>query len=83
MNSDLPLPKLPSSAFNVRPGLNTEEALSNASEILASIVAMGYENTFTLDEPQRSKNLGILQLVEMAQMLVNQALERESPITPA
>ncbi len=83
MKNDPPCTKSPSRAFNVRLGLNTEEALSNASEILASIIAIGYEDTFTLTEPQRSKNLGVLQLVELAQMLVDQALEREFPTTPA
>lgn len=79
MSNDRPHTQLPSGIFNVRPELNTEEALSNAAELLASAVLMGHDMAFSLDEPKRTKMLGITQLVEMAQMLVSQALDHDFP----
>ncbi|MGF6094941.1 DUF6124 family protein [Pseudomonas sp. 18175] len=79
MNNDLPTNGPPSRIFNVRPGLNPEETLTNASELLASAVSMGYQGAFELVGAQRDKALGILQLVEMAQMLVDQMLEQQYP----
>ncbi|PHN53569.1 hypothetical protein AO268_11365 [Pseudomonas sp. ICMP 8385] len=79
MNNDLPMKSTSSNIFNVRPGLSPEDALTNASELLASAVSMGYHGAFELVGAQRDKALGILQLVEMAQMLVDQTLEKQFP----
>lgn len=81
MNDDLASNGKTSSVFNVRTGLSAEETLANASELLASAVSMGYQGAFELADTQRDKALGILQLVEMAQLLVDQALEQQCPTT--
>lgn len=79
MKNDLPINAASSSVFKVRAELSSEEALTNASELLASAVSMGYHGAFELVGAQRDKALGILQLVEMAQMLVDQTLEQQCP----
>lgn len=76
---DLPTNCATTAVFTVRPGLSTEESLANASELLASAVSIGYDDAIELIGTQRDKALGILQLVEMAQLLVDNALEQECP----
>ena len=60
--------------FTVRTGLGTEEALSNASEILESAAVSAY------DCSSRKQVLAVVQLIEMAQLLVDAALNRECPV---
>ncbi len=76
---DVPTNSATTGVFTVRPGLSTEESLANASELLASAVSIGYDDAFELVGTQRDKALGILQLVEMAQLLVDQALDQQCP----
>jgi len=66
--------------FTVRTDLSIEEALSNASEILESAVASAYDCTEHLDDSSRKQVLAVVQLVEMAQLLVDAALNRECPV---
>lgn len=79
MNDDLPTPEAPRHLFDVRTGLTTEEALTNASEMLGSAIALAHESAFDLNEAQCTKVLGIINLVEIAHLLVNQALDHVSP----
>ncbi|WP_082629732.1 DUF6124 family protein [Pseudomonas paralactis] len=70
------------SVFNVRPGLSSEEALVNASELLASASAMANEQAFASSGSQRLQTFGLAQLIENAQLLVNEVLRKASPATP-
>ncbi|QJI27980.1 DUF3077 domain-containing protein [Pseudomonas sp. ADAK18] len=65
--------------FTVRTGLSTEEALSNASEILESAAVSAYDCTGHLEGSSRKQVLAVVQLIEMAQLLVDAALNREYP----
>ncbi|WP_426133232.1 DUF6124 family protein [Pseudomonas sp. PWP3-1b2] len=67
------------SVFNVKPGLSSEEALVNASEILASASVMANEQAFALTGTQRFQTFGLAQLVESSRLLVNDALEKLTP----
>lgn len=61
--------------FSVRPDLNSEEALANASEILASASAMANEQAFASNGSQRLQTFGLEQLIEDARLLVDTVLE--------
>ncbi|MCK3861654.1 DUF3077 domain-containing protein [Pseudomonas sp. B329] len=69
----------PTSVFNVRPGLSPEEALVNASELLASASAIANEQAFASSGSQRLQTFGLAQLIENAQLLVNDALRKTPP----
>lgn len=74
-------PQLPPDViFTVRPGLSTEAALSNASEMLESAAVCAYDCAEHLDGPSLKKVLAVVQMVEIAQLLVNEALNRECPV---
>ncbi|WP_221928145.1 DUF6124 family protein [Pseudomonas simiae] len=66
--------------FTVRPGLSTEAALSNASEMLESAAVCAYDCAEHLDGPSLKKVLAVVQMVEIAQLLVDEALNRECPV---
>lgn len=66
--------------FTVRPGLSTEVALSNASEMLESATVFAYDCAEHLDGSSRKQVLAVVQMVEIAQLLVDQALNRECPV---
>ena len=69
-------PQLPPDViFTVRPGLSTEAALSNASEMLESATVCAEQ----LDGQSRKHVLAVVQMIEIAQLLVNEALNRECP----
>ena len=70
----------PNIIFSVRPGLSTEAALSNASEMLESAPACAYDCAEHLDGSSRKQVLAVVQMVEIAQLLVGAALERECPV---
>lgn len=70
----------PNLIFTVRPGLSTEAALSNASEMLESATVHAYDCAEHLDGSGRKQVLAIVQMIEIAQLLVNEALNRECPV---
>jgi hypothetical protein len=70
----------PDIIFTVRPGLSTEVALSNASEMLESATVCAYDCAEHLDGSSRKQVLAVVQMVEIAQLLVDQALNRECPV---
>ncbi len=70
----------PDIIFTVRPGLSTEAALSNASEMLESATACAYDCAEHLDGTGRKRVLAVVQMMEIAQLLVDQALEQECPV---
>ncbi|QOQ72816.1 DUF3077 domain-containing protein [Pseudomonas poae] len=70
----------PNLIFTVRPGLSTEVALSNASEMLESATVCAYDCVEHLDGSSRKQVLAVVQMIEIAQLLVDQALSRECPV---
>ncbi|KRP43606.1 hypothetical protein SAMN04490190_0205 [Pseudomonas libanensis] len=74
-------PQLPPDViFTVRPGLSTEAALSNASEMLESATVCAYDCAEQLDGQSRKHVLAVVQMIEIAQLLVDEALNRECPV---
>lgn len=65
--------------FTVNPHKNTETLLVNASETLSSLNALTCNLAFDLDTSQRAIMLGIQQMAELRQLLVDRALEQISP----
>ena len=65
--------------FTVNPHQNTEALLVNASETLSSLNALTCNLAFDLDTSQRAIMLGIQQMAELGQLLVDRALEQISP----
>ncbi len=65
--------------FTVNPTQNTETLLVNASETLSSLNALTCNLAFDLDASQRAIMLGIQQMAEFGQLLVDRALEQVSP----
>ncbi|MGH2423098.1 hypothetical protein EJ576_02595 [Pseudomonas sp. C 49-2] len=65
--------------FTVNPHENTETLLVNASETLSSLNALTRNLAFDLDTSQRAVMLGIQQMAELGQLLVDRALEQVSP----
>ena len=65
--------------FTVNPHQNTETLLVNASETLSSLNAMSCNVAFDLNTSQRAIMLGIQQLAELSQLLVDMALQQVSP----
>ncbi|SDQ89735.1 hypothetical protein SAMN04490186_2384 [Pseudomonas grimontii] len=74
-----PTPNPPASLFTVNPHQNTETLLVNASETLSSLSALTCNLAFDLDTSQRAIMLGIQQMAELRQLLVERALEQVSP----
>lgn len=65
--------------FTVNPTQTTETLLVNASETLSSLNALTCNLAFGLDASQRAIMLGIQQMAEFGQLLVERALEQVSP----
>lgn len=75
-----PTPNPPASnIFTVNPHQNTEALLVNASETLSSLSTMTCNLAFDLNTSQRAIMLGIQQMAELGQLLVDRALEQVSP----
>ena len=72
-----------SNLFTVNPHQNTETLLVNASETLSSLNALTCNLAFDLDASQRAIMLGIQQMAELGQLLVDRALEQVSPSSAA
>jgi hypothetical protein len=71
--------KSSSNLFTVSLHQNTETLLVNASETLSSLNALTCNLDFDLDTSQRAIMLGIQQMAELGQLLVDRALEQVSP----
>ncbi|WP_411386489.1 DUF6124 family protein [Pseudomonas sp. MPB03] len=72
------------SLFSVTAKADADTLLTSTSETLASIKAMAEDLAFEVDGTRRSVALGIHQLVELCQLLVDKALDQlEVPATPA
>jgi hypothetical protein len=78
-----PTPNPPRHLFTVNPHQDTEALLVNASETLSSLNAMTCNLAFDLDTSQRAIMLGIQQMAELGQLLVDRALEQIAPSSGA
>ncbi|WP_434578495.1 hypothetical protein J3P95_04645 [Pseudomonas sp. Z5-35] len=85
-------PKLPESStdpridslFSVTAKADADTLLTSTSETLASIKAMAEDLAFEVEGTRRSVALGIHQLVELCQLLVDKALDQlEAQASPA
>ncbi|MBA1380397.1 DUF6124 family protein [Pseudomonas brassicacearum] len=63
------------SIFRIDPDVNSECLLANLSENLASANAMISDLAFDLDGSRRHVALGILQVIEVSELLANRALD--------
>ncbi|AVU75196.1 hypothetical protein FHJ31_07925 [Pseudomonas sp. Fig-3] len=72
------------SLFSVTAEADADTLLTSTSETLASIKAMAEDLAFEVEGTRRSVALGIHQLVELCQLLVDKALDQlEVPASPA
>ena len=62
------------------PNIDTESLLAHACESLASASVMASDFATFLDGPQRSMLLGIQQVIMLADLAVNRALDNVAPL---
>ena len=74
-------PRQPSTMFLVNPSVDTESLLAHASESLASAGTAASNFANELSGSQRSTVLGIQQMVMLAELAVNRALDQVDPQT--
>ncbi|VEF08688.1 Uncharacterised protein [Pseudomonas fluorescens] len=72
-------PRSPSTMFLVHPNIDTESLLAHASESLASADVMAGDFADQLSRPQRNTALAIQQIIMLAELAVNRALDRVDP----
>ncbi|VVN37233.1 DUF6124 family protein [Pseudomonas fluorescens] len=72
-------PHKPSTMFVIAPGINTETLLAHACEPLASASVMASDFAAFLEGSQRNTMLGIQQVVMLAELAVNRALDNVDP----
>ena len=65
----------PSTMFIIAPDVDNESLLAHACETLASINVMASNHAFDLEGAQRSTALAIQQMVSLAELAVNRALD--------
>ena len=69
----------PSTMFVIAPGIDTESLLAHACESLASASVMASDFAGFLEGSQRNTMLGIQQVVMLAELAVNRALDNVVP----
>ncbi|MCF4994178.1 hypothetical protein GIW70_11565 [Pseudomonas syringae] len=72
-------PRQPSTMFLVHSHIDTESLLAHACESLASANVMASDFAAQLNAPQRNTALAIQQIVMLAELAVNRALDRVDP----
>ncbi|MBW1248596.1 hypothetical protein HX799_14745 [Pseudomonas tolaasii] len=70
-----PTPNPPVRLFTVADGITTEDLLVNLNETLASANALSCDLAFDLDGSKREALLGVVQLIELAQLLADRVQE--------
>ncbi|WP_434656067.1 hypothetical protein J3P96_06285 [Pseudomonas sp. R3-56] len=65
--------------YLIAPNIDSECLLANLSETLASANAMVSDLAFDLEGSRRHIALGILQMIELSQLLANRALDVVDP----
>ncbi len=68
--------------FTLRPDLDTETLLVNASQDLESINTIAASLAFEVEGPQRSVVLGICRMVEGVQLLVDRSIDGCTEVQP-
>ena len=74
-------PHSPSSMFVIQPEIDTETLLAHACESLASANTLASDFADQLGRPQRNTALAIQQIIMLAELAVNRALDRVDPRT--
>ncbi len=69
----------PDLIFTLRPGLSIEVALTTASEMLESATVCAHDCAEHLEGTGRKQVLAVVQMIEIAQLSVDQVLDRECP----
>jgi hypothetical protein len=72
-------PHRATSFFTVRPDIKTEDLLVHACESLASANTLIHDFATYLNGPQRNTALAIAQIVMLAELAVNRALDKVDP----
>ena len=72
-------PHNPSPMFTITADIRTEDLLAHACESLASASVMTSDFATFLDGPQRNTLLGIQQVIMLADLAVNRALDNLDP----
>lgn len=72
-------PRKPRRTFMIAPGIDTESLLAHACESLASANIMASDFAAHLEGTQRSTMLGIVQVIMLGELAVNQALDNLDP----
>lgn len=71
----------PSTMFLIQPDVDTESLLAHACESLASANTLASDFADQLGRPQRNTALAIQQIIMLAELAVNRALDRVDPHT--
>ncbi|WP_426206047.1 DUF6124 family protein [Pseudomonas sp. TWP3-1] len=74
-------PRKPSTMFMVTPNIDTESLLAHACESLASASTLASNFANQLSGEQRHSVLAIQQIIMLAELAVNRALDRVDPQT--
>ncbi|VVM62445.1 hypothetical protein PS662_01377 [Pseudomonas fluorescens] len=72
-------PHTPTTMYSITPGIDTETLLASACESLASASVMACDFAVFVSGPQRRMLLGIQQLIMLADLAVNRALDNIDP----
>ena len=72
-------PYRPNTLFMVVPDMDTESLLAHACESLASANVMANDFATYLNGPQRNTALAIAQIIMLAELTVNRALDNVDP----
>jgi hypothetical protein len=74
-----PKPRRPSTMYMIAPNMDTESLLTQACESLASASVMASDFAANLIGPQRNTVLAIQQIIMLAELAVNRALDNVDP----
>ncbi|WP_458370387.1 DUF6124 family protein [Pseudomonas fluorescens] len=72
-------PYTPNTMFMIVPNMDTESLLAHACESLASANVMASDFATFLNGPQRNTALAIAQIIMLAELAVNRALDNVDP----
>lgn len=72
-------PHTPNTMYSITPGIDSETRLASACESLASASVMASDFSVFVNGPQLSMLLGIQQLIMLADLAVNRALDNIDP----
>ena len=77
-----PTPRRPSTMYMIAPNMDTESLLVQACESLASASILASDFATNLIGPQRNTALAIQQIIMLAELAVNRALDNVDPTCP-